>query len=177
VGKEVANSIRGAILDGKMQVIPVRRGYWGRKIGTLVSEFASVSLYEHCNAVPGGPMYVISSWYLSAPSCIPEVGLSEFALVYYLLFLQEQIKDHHHLCLSLFIALIQVSYSSSVLCYLLNLLFSFSLSLSLLLSSAAQVFPTRCPTRSTASAALCTSAWCPRPVVPGSWRPPWRKRS
>ena len=44
VGKEVANSIRGAILDGKMQVIPVRRGYWGRKIGTLVSEFASVSM-------------------------------------------------------------------------------------------------------------------------------------
>ena len=44
MGKEVANSIRGAILDGKMQVIPVRRGYWGRKIGTLVSEFASVSL-------------------------------------------------------------------------------------------------------------------------------------
>merc|ERR1719183_3500570 len=33
VGKEVANSIRGAILDGKMQVVPVRRGYWGRKIG------------------------------------------------------------------------------------------------------------------------------------------------
>jgi len=44
VGKEVANSIRGAILDGKMQVIPVRRGYWGRKIGTLVSEFASVMM-------------------------------------------------------------------------------------------------------------------------------------
>ena len=44
MGKEVANSIRGAILDGKMQVIPVRRGYWGRKIGTLVSEFASVSM-------------------------------------------------------------------------------------------------------------------------------------
>ena len=39
VGKEVANSIRGAILDGKMQVVPVRRGYWGRKIGMLVSEY------------------------------------------------------------------------------------------------------------------------------------------
>ena len=48
MGKEVANSIRGAILDGKMQVIPVRRGYWGRKIGTLVSEFASVSLQYLC---------------------------------------------------------------------------------------------------------------------------------
>jgi small subunit ribosomal protein S2e len=33
VGKEVANSIRGAILDAKMQVVPVRRGYWGRNIG------------------------------------------------------------------------------------------------------------------------------------------------
>ncbi len=39
MGKEVANSIRGAILDGKMQVVPVRRGYWGRKIGTLVFRY------------------------------------------------------------------------------------------------------------------------------------------
>jgi len=33
VGKEVANAIRGAILASKMNVVPVRRGYWGRKIG------------------------------------------------------------------------------------------------------------------------------------------------
>ena len=32
-GKEVANAIRGGILSAKMEVIPVRRGYWGRKIG------------------------------------------------------------------------------------------------------------------------------------------------
>lgn len=32
-GKEVANAIRGGMLAAKMQVIPVRRGYWGRKIG------------------------------------------------------------------------------------------------------------------------------------------------
>jgi len=33
VGKEVANAIRGAIIDGKMGVVPVRRGYWGNKLG------------------------------------------------------------------------------------------------------------------------------------------------
>jgi len=33
VGKEVANAIRGAILAAKLAVVPVRRGYWGKKIG------------------------------------------------------------------------------------------------------------------------------------------------
>lgn len=32
--KEVATSIRGAIMDAKMRIIPVRRGYWGNKFGT-----------------------------------------------------------------------------------------------------------------------------------------------
>lgn len=32
--KEVATSIRGAIIDAKMRIIPVRRGYWGNKFGT-----------------------------------------------------------------------------------------------------------------------------------------------
>jgi small subunit ribosomal protein S2e len=31
--KEVATSIRGAIIDAKMRLIPVRRGYWGNKMG------------------------------------------------------------------------------------------------------------------------------------------------
>jgi len=31
--KEVATAIRGAIIAAKLQVIPVRRGYWGNKIG------------------------------------------------------------------------------------------------------------------------------------------------
>lgn len=31
--KEVATSIRGAIIDAKMRIIPVRRGYWGNKFG------------------------------------------------------------------------------------------------------------------------------------------------
>jgi len=30
---EVATSIRGAIIDAKMRIIPVRRGYWGNKFG------------------------------------------------------------------------------------------------------------------------------------------------
>lgn len=31
--KEVATAIRGAIILAKLTVIPVRRGYWGNKIG------------------------------------------------------------------------------------------------------------------------------------------------
>jgi hypothetical protein len=31
----VATSIRGAIILAKMSVIPVRRGYWGNKIGKV----------------------------------------------------------------------------------------------------------------------------------------------
>merc|ERR1712079_397119 len=31
--KEVATAIRGGIIDAKMSLIPVRRGYWGNKIG------------------------------------------------------------------------------------------------------------------------------------------------
>eukprot|EP01112_Ceratiomyxa_fruticulosa_P011124 TRINITY_DN2995_c0_g1_i1.p1 TRINITY_DN2995_c0_g1~~TRINITY_DN2995_c0_g1_i1.p1 ORF type:complete len:295 (+),score=71.60 TRINITY_DN2995_c0_g1_i1:52-936(+) len=31
--KEVATAIRGAIIDAKLKVVPVRRGYWGNKIG------------------------------------------------------------------------------------------------------------------------------------------------
>lgn len=31
--KEVATAIRGAIISAKLSVIPVRRGYWGNKIG------------------------------------------------------------------------------------------------------------------------------------------------
>ncbi len=30
---EVATAIRGAIISAKLSVIPVRRGYWGNKIG------------------------------------------------------------------------------------------------------------------------------------------------
>lgn len=33
VAKEVANAIKGAILNAKINVIPVRRGYWGNRIG------------------------------------------------------------------------------------------------------------------------------------------------
>jgi len=32
-GKEVASAIRGAIFLAKMNIVPVRRGYWGNKIG------------------------------------------------------------------------------------------------------------------------------------------------
>jgi len=32
--KEVATAMRGAIIDAKMNMVPVRRGYWGNKVGT-----------------------------------------------------------------------------------------------------------------------------------------------
>ena len=35
VAKEVQIAIKGALLDAKMQMIPVRRGYWGSKIGNV----------------------------------------------------------------------------------------------------------------------------------------------
>jgi len=31
--KEVATAIRGAIIDAKLNIVPVRRGYWGNRIG------------------------------------------------------------------------------------------------------------------------------------------------
>jgi small subunit ribosomal protein S2e len=31
--KEVATAIRGAIIDAKLAIVPIRRGYWGNKIG------------------------------------------------------------------------------------------------------------------------------------------------
>lgn len=33
--KEVATAIRGAIIMAKMSCVPVRRGYWGNKIGKV----------------------------------------------------------------------------------------------------------------------------------------------
>merc|ERR1712060_219251 len=34
VGKEVATAIKGAVIAAKLALIPVRRGYWGNKIGS-----------------------------------------------------------------------------------------------------------------------------------------------
>jgi len=33
VGREVATAIRGAVISAKLALIPVRRGYWGGKLG------------------------------------------------------------------------------------------------------------------------------------------------
>lgn len=33
VHKEVQGAIKGAIIDAKLNIVPVRRGYWGNKIG------------------------------------------------------------------------------------------------------------------------------------------------
>lgn len=41
--KEVATAIRGAILCAKMTIIPVRRGYWGNKIGKAHTIYTKVT--------------------------------------------------------------------------------------------------------------------------------------
>lgn len=33
VHKEVQGAIKGAIIDAKLNLVPVRKGYWGNKIG------------------------------------------------------------------------------------------------------------------------------------------------
>lgn len=42
-GKEVATAIRGAIIRAKMNIIPVRRGYWGHNAGLPHTVPAKVS--------------------------------------------------------------------------------------------------------------------------------------
>lgn len=41
--KEVATAIRGAIIQAKLEVIPVRRGYWGNRVGLVHTVPAKVT--------------------------------------------------------------------------------------------------------------------------------------
>jgi len=53
--KEVATAIRGAIILAKLTVIPVRRGYWGNKIGaphTVACKITGKSGSVICRLVP-----------------------------------------------------------------------------------------------------------------------------
>jgi len=53
--KEVANAIRGAIIDAKLSVVPVRRGYWGNFIGlphTVVNKVSGKSGSVRVRLVP-----------------------------------------------------------------------------------------------------------------------------
>ena len=43
--KEVATAIRGAIILAKLSVVPVRRGYWGNKIGKPHTVPCKVRIY------------------------------------------------------------------------------------------------------------------------------------
>lgn len=45
--KEVATAIRGAIIAAKLSVVPVRRGYWGNKIGKPHTVPCKVSHQEY----------------------------------------------------------------------------------------------------------------------------------
>ena len=45
--KEVATAIRGAIILAKLSIVPVRRGFWGNKIGkphTVPTKVSTVQL-------------------------------------------------------------------------------------------------------------------------------------
>ena len=49
--KEVATAIRGAIILAKLSIIPVRRGYWGNKIGkphTVPCKVCRANTCTHC---------------------------------------------------------------------------------------------------------------------------------
>jgi len=53
--KEVATAIRGAIILAKLTVIPIRRGYWGNKIGaphTVACKITGKSGSVSCRLVP-----------------------------------------------------------------------------------------------------------------------------
>jgi len=53
--KEVATAIRGAIIAAKLSVIPVRRGYWGNKIGephTVPEKVSGKSGSVSCRLIP-----------------------------------------------------------------------------------------------------------------------------
>lgn len=47
--KEVATAIRGAIILAKMAIVPVRRGYWGNKLGDVHTVPGKVT--GHCGSV------------------------------------------------------------------------------------------------------------------------------
>ena len=51
--KEVATAIRGAIILAKLSVVPVRRGYWGNKIGKPHTVPCKVRLHVILRWVPG----------------------------------------------------------------------------------------------------------------------------
>ena len=63
---QVATAIRGAIIQAKMSVVPVRRGYWGNKIGkphTVPTKVLPLHLHG-CSTCPGAACCL---W--SADSC------------------------------------------------------------------------------------------------------------
>lgn len=57
--KEVATAIRGAIILAKLSVVPVRRGYWGNKIGKPHTVPCKVSANSH-NSLSNLPITTLS---------------------------------------------------------------------------------------------------------------------
>jgi len=60
--KEVATAIRGAIILAKLSVVPVRRGYWGAKLGephTVPSKVEGKCASVYVKLIPA---YVMSFW-------------------------------------------------------------------------------------------------------------------
>ena len=56
---QVATAIRGAIIQAKMSVVPVRRGYWGNKIGKPHTVPTKVSC--PCTCMPAAPNSALPS--------------------------------------------------------------------------------------------------------------------
>merc|ERR1712123_451190 len=63
--KEVATAIRGAIILAKLSVVPIRRGYWGNKLGqphTVPGKVHGKCGSVHVRLIPAPPRYRSRLW-------------------------------------------------------------------------------------------------------------------
>ncbi|KAL6070171.1 hypothetical protein STEG23_009646 [Scotinomys teguina] len=67
--KEVATAIRGAIIVSKLSIVPVRRGYWGNKIGKPHTGIVSAPVPRKLLMMAG-----IDGCYISARGCTATLG-------------------------------------------------------------------------------------------------------
>lgn len=74
--KEVATAIRGAITLAKLSVIPVRRGYWGNKIGQPHTVPCKVSRMSRSRARRNGGWLSVREILMAALSRVSPVDLS-----------------------------------------------------------------------------------------------------
>ena len=66
--KEVATAIRGAIILAKLSVVPVRRGYWGAKLGephTVPSKVEGKCASVYVKLIPACVYLLFSHYFLA----------------------------------------------------------------------------------------------------------------